>query len=138
MKAFVDRIVADRWSGTLCNEDRIDSPSISDLEHFVDALDAKIRTLINLYGKRGTYLCIGGGAGQYVAYASTHDEEICNLLGDNDDRRTILLNAGGQEGDFPVRQVVDKNRVLIAARTFFRTGQLDSRLRWEKQGHDKG
>ena len=134
MHTFVDRVVADRWSGLLCDESEIHAPTVDDLVRVIEELDAKTQTLVSLYGKEGAYLSIGGGAGQYVAYASTSDEQLWNLLSDSDDRNGIvLLNAGGQEGDFPARQVVDKLRALQAARVFFETGKLDSALRWEKQ-----
>lgn len=134
MHNFVDRIVADRWTGVLCEEDEVFSPSIDDLDCVIEALDCKIRTLVSLYGQNDTYLCVGGGGGQYVAYASTSDGQLWNLLSNKSDcMDVVLLNAGGQEGDFPARQVVDKQQVLRAARTFLEIGKLDSSLQWEKQ-----
>jgi hypothetical protein len=134
MHTFVNRIVTDKWSGLLCDEDEIHAPTVDDLDRVIEELDAKTHTLVSLYGESGAYLSIGGGAGQYVAYASTSDEQLWNLLSDSDDRNGIvLLNAGGQEGDFPARQVVDKVLALQAARVFFGTGKLDFALRWEKQ-----
>ena len=134
MEIFVDRIAADRWEGVLCDEDEIDAPTIDDLDRVIEALDAKTRTMVSLYGQDEQHLCIGGGAGQYVVYASMPGGQLWNLLSASDDRKdVVLVNAGGQEGDFPLRQVVDKETVLQAAHTFFRMGMLDVSLRWEKQ-----
>ena len=134
MDTYLDRAVADRWAGVLCVEDEIGTPTIDDVEQFIEALDAKSRTLVSLYGRDGAYLSLGGGEGQYVVYVSASDELLWNLLAEASQRSGIvLLNAGGQEGDFPARQVVDKRQALQAARVFVRTGQLDSSQRWEKR-----
>lgn len=134
MQMFVDRVLADNWKGIYCSEDEIKHPSLADIDQIVDALDAKVRTLVTICGQDGCDLTIGGGLGQYVVYASIGDEQLWNLLsGDDKDKVTVLLNAGGQEGDFPLRQVVSKSQMLQAAHTFFLTGQLDSTLLWEKQ-----
>lgn len=132
---LVDRVIADNWEGVYCGEDEIRHPSLADIDQIVDALDAKVRTLVTIYGQDGCYLTIGGGSGQYVVYASICDEQLWNLLssGEDKDKGTVLLNAGGQEGDFPLRQVVSKSQMLQATHTFFLTGQLDSTLLWEKQ-----
>jgi hypothetical protein len=98
-------------------------------------MDAKTRTLISLYGLDGSYLAVGGGAGKYVVYISTVEEEFWNLLKQHSEKNGIvMLNAGGQDGDYPSRQVVDKESALRAAKTFFRTGNRDASLSWEKQG----
>ena len=131
MNWFVDRVVADKWAGVLCDEVEIQAPTLEDVLRAIAALDAATHTMVSLFGSESC-LCIGGGAGQYVAYASLPDGRLWNLLLDNEERKeVVLLNAGGQEGDFPGRQVVDKLRVLHAARTFFETGALDTSLRWE-------
>jgi hypothetical protein len=130
----IHRVVADRWDGVLCDEDEIEAPTLEDVLRVIAALDAKTRTMVSLFGPDNSYLCIGGGLGQYVAYASTSDGHLWNLLLDSDDRKAVVLvNPGGQEGDFPARQVLDKSRVLHAARSFFETGVLDAALRWERQ-----
>jgi hypothetical protein len=134
MPSFVDRIVADRWTGVFCDEDETLTPVVGDVDRVVDALDAKTRTLVSLYGRDGAHLSIGGGAGRYVVYALTPDDQLWNLHTDEDNRKgTVLLNAGGQEGDYPASQVVNKGLALQAARTFLAKGELDPRLRWERQ-----
>jgi len=134
MDTFVDSIVADDWTGVLCSEEEIAAPSVVDLDRVIDALDAKTRTLVSLYAQDGANLTIGGGAGQYVVYLSTPDEELWNLLADDPDRKsTVILTAGGQEGDYPARQVVNKQRARQAGYAFLLTGQMDTSLPWEKQ-----
>lgn len=131
---FVCRMVADKWSGVLCVDEEIYSPTIKDLECFVDALDASVRTLVSLYGPDDSSLSIGGGSGRYIVFFSATDGSFWNLVADSDwGDELIRLNVGGQEGEFVAKQVVGKDEMLRAARTFFCTGRLDPRALWEKQ-----
>jgi hypothetical protein len=131
---FVDRVIVDKWSGEYCDNNVVKFPSTDDIEKVIDALDAKVHSIVSLYGKDGSHLTIGGGCGQYVVFMAVSDEEFWNLISSSDDQKDIVfINVGGQEGDFPVRQVVNKAQVRIAARTFSLFGQLDSSLQWEKQ-----
>jgi hypothetical protein len=41
--------------------------------------------------------------------------------------------VGGQDGDYPARQVVDKNVTVKAAESFFFKGERDPSLHWELQ-----
>jgi hypothetical protein len=61
-------------------------------------------------------------------------DSFWNLLSkSNNTEESVLLNAGGQEGDFPMRKIVHVQTALTAAHTFLETGALDSKLRWEQQ-----
>ncbi|ANH68022.1 Imm1 family immunity protein [Mitsuaria sp. 7] len=132
---YVNRMVADRRGGVLCTEEETLMPTADDLGVALCELDARSRTLICLYGQDGIDLTIGGGAGQYVVFASNADEQFWNLVNQaaTDDSGVVLLNAGGQEGDFPARQVVTQPQALQAAQTFLQTGALDDSLCWERQ-----
>jgi hypothetical protein len=129
----VDRIVADRWRGTRCEQDVTQNPSLDDFMRAFDALDANERTMLCLYSSKSRHLTIGGGDGKYVVYASLPKDEFWNLLSDIAENRTIMVNAGGQEGDFPARKVVDEMRARRAGTAFMRDGELDQSLRWERQ-----
>jgi hypothetical protein len=134
MNWSIDRVVSDTWSGVLCAEDEIRGPSLDDMFMAIELLDAEIHTIVTLFGCDGLELCIGGGQGRYIAYVSASDQDFWNLLSLDDDRHdAVLLNAGGQEGEYESRQIIDKPSVLRAAKTFFDTGLRDSALRWEKQ-----
>lgn len=132
---YVNRMVADRWNGVRCTEDETLMPTAEVLGAALRELDARSRTLICLYGQDGTDLTIGGGAGQYVVFASTAEEQFWNLVNQAmaPDSGVVLLNTGGQEGDFPARQVVTQPQALQAAQTFLQTGALDDSLCWERQ-----
>jgi hypothetical protein len=129
----VERIVADRWHGVRCEEDVVEHPNEDDFVRALLALDARSRTILHLSARNKLELTIGGGAGKYVIYASLPDNEFWNLLSDPAAVGTIVLNAGGQEGDFPARRVVDQTRALQAGKVFLKEGRLDLSLPWEKR-----
>lgn len=132
MSLFVNRISADRWSGRSCVQDEFDPPVTEDVEKVVEELDTKVRTLACFYGSDGSYLTIGGGAGQYVVILATPGGEYWNLVAKGQDpEERVPLVCGGQEGDFPKRQVVDKDSALKAAKSFSLSGELDQSLKWE-------
>lgn len=131
------KLHGDRWRGT---EDRawsIEQPSAADLDRALEQLDAKTYTLITLEAQGDEHLCVGGGAGRYVAYAKRDNDEFWNPVGDAAEDgaqdEVIWLNAGGQEGDFPARQIVDMERVRAAARAFLSDRTLDPALGWRRQ-----
>ena len=95
-------------------------------------LDAKEYTTVTLCGDDDAHLAIGGGAGQYVVYATYDNIKFWNLLSGAPSGTVILLNVGGQEGNYQARQVIPMDAALHAARVFFETGQLDPESIWEE------
>lgn len=133
MHAFVNRVVTDNWLDAICNEDTITDPTFDVTLNAIDALNAETKTLLSLCAKDDGYLTVGGGNGNYIVYVSTSDEQFWNLLSSKIDDDVRLINAGGQIGDFPARQVVDHDQVVQAARAYFDDGSLSPMLNWEKQ-----
>ncbi|WP_322418009.1 hypothetical protein [Mesorhizobium huakuii] len=134
MESFVEKILYDNWIGNICHEREMDFPKLSDVYDVIDMLDAKTRTILSLYGRDGSFLTIGGGAGQYVVYASMSDEQLWNLHPiDAKSDRKIILNAGGQEGEYSSHQIVGKETVIQSAASFFFHGTLEPSNQWEKQ-----
>ena len=130
---IVPTLHGDRWSGADDASWQVVDPTWDDAQQAIERLDATVFTLVTIGGPGEQHLTIGGGSGRYVVYATFDNWDFWNLLGANPDGAPILLNAGGQEGDYPARQVVDKDRALRAARTFFTSLQLDPTLQWEQQ-----
>ena len=126
-------IHGDRWQGVLNHEWRIDRASPVDLESVLDRLDARTHTIITIQGEGEQHLTIGGGAGQYVVYATFDNDQFWNLLRSQPASGTILLNAGGQEGDYPAEQVVTKEQARAAGLVFLHAGRLDPSQQWQKQ-----
>lgn len=127
------RIHGDRWAGVLNHEWHLDAPTFDDVNRALDRLDAKIYTMLTLQGVGEQQMTIGGGAGRYIVYATSENEEFWNLLRPAAGDDIVFLNAGGQEGDYPARQVVNIVQARAAARKFFAQQQRDPDQTWERQ-----
>ena len=68
-------------------------------------------------------LTIGGGAGRHVMLQSP-ERSASDIE---------LLNAGGQEGEYPANQVVDTATAMRAASSFYRNGARAGHLTWAAQ-----
>ena len=133
MEGFVKRMITDLWKNNFCEESETFSPSIQQVLHAIADLNADTKTLIVMHGNDGSTLCIGGGQEKYVAFAAKSDENIWNVVSNSTDSGIVLLNIGGQEGEYFHSQLISSNDVILAASSFFKDGRLDKRLQWEKQ-----
>ncbi|HKR30832.1 MAG TPA: Imm1 family immunity protein, partial [Terriglobales bacterium] len=74
-----------------------------------------------------------GEDGKYIVYATSDNMEFHNLINPKAAAGKILMVAGGQRGDYLLKQCVSLPDVLRTARTYAETGELDPGLTWEKQ-----
>jgi len=125
-------MACDKWDGVLSHEEEFDNPSQGDFDRALDNMDARIHTMVTLQTEDQRQMIIGGGAGQYVVCATFGKDEFWSLLRPEPGESIVMLNAGGQEGDYPERQVVDKERARRAAHAFLVTRELDPALLWER------
>ncbi|MDC3982186.1 Imm1 family immunity protein [Polyangium jinanense] len=126
-------IHGDKWHGVLNDEWHVDRPSWDDVDKAIRRLDAKTYTIVTVQGPGEQHLAIGGGSGRYIVYATFDNCEFWNLLSTDSTNGMVLLNAGGQEGDYPAAQIVDQEQARTAARTFLLDLRLEPSLRWERQ-----
>lgn len=126
-------IHGDRWRGVLNDEWHIDNPTWDEVSRAIQRLDAKTFTMVTIQGPDGQHLAVGGGAGQYVVYATFDNCDFWNLLAERIQEGMVVLNAGGQEGEYPACQIVDLGQAQAAAHAFLGQLQLAPTLRWEKQ-----
>ena len=96
----------DRREGTHSHDWRIEAASVTDFNRALERLDARVFTMLTIEGPAEQHLMIGGGGGRYVVYAAVGNDEYWNLLRPEPASGTILLNTGGQVGDFRASQVV--------------------------------
>lgn len=127
------RIHGDCWDGVLNHEWHIDGASPEDMERALERLDARTYTMLTIQGDGEQHLTIGGGAGRYVVYATFDNEEFWNLLSTQRADGVVLLNAGGQEGDYPANQIVSLEQARVAGQAFLLRRQLDPGQRWDRQ-----
>ncbi len=124
-------MVTDEWQGVRNFEQEFATPTIQAIEQAVTGLDASVRTLVILeLGTGAAHMAVGGGRGQYVVYMTDDNVRFQQLTDDSDGDARVLLCAGGQEGEYPKRLVVDLDAALRAVRHYAREGEGDPSLRW--------
>lgn len=126
-------IHGDRWDGLENEEWRIENPSRADLEQALLRLDGRVFTMVIVAGLGEKHLSVGGGDGRYVVYATFDNLDFWNLLRPKALEEVVLVNCGGQEGEFPAKQVVSIDQAKAAGITFLELGELDPSQLWEKQ-----
>ena len=104
---------------------------LDDLDHALQRLDGNTHTLVILEGEGEAHLAVGGGGGRYVVYATFDNVAFWNLVDPGATTGSLIVNAGGQEGDYAVRQVVDLTHARAAAHGFFSRRELDPDQMWE-------
>ena len=108
--------------------------SVHEAEVRLSGLDERVHTILTLASPSGGHLTVGGGNGRFVVYVGVSDLEIWNLLRpNNNDVSKLLLTAGGQEGHFSTRQVVDLATARAACLWYLEHRTRNPSLRWEKQ-----
>jgi hypothetical protein len=129
---FVSDMTADCWTGNADVGKQVCNPTWDQIEGAIHALDGKTRTLVTMGGEGEAHMAIGGGKdGRYVCYATFDNEIFHNLLNPSKQEGIVMLVAGGQEGDYSAKMIVDLDAVLAAARTFAENGELDQSVEWE-------
>jgi hypothetical protein len=130
-KQYAIAMHTDLWKGVTCEETVVQSPSSEDISSAISALDASTRTMVTVLGPGQAHLTVGGGSGRFVVYATFDNETFFNLkAGRSAARAQVRLCIGGQEGDYPVDQVVDVDRAKRAATVFAESGTLSPELDW--------
>ena len=130
------QLLSDHWEDVRNYEEIVETPTTDDFDRLLNRMDGQVYTMILLQREGDAHMGIGGGDGKYVVYATFDNETFWNLIGPEGpegEPRAIMLNAGGQEGEYPARQVVSQDRARQAGHAFLATGELDRSLRWEVQ-----
>ncbi|MCA1975147.1 MAG: hypothetical protein LDL44_20120 [Caenispirillum sp.] len=131
---YAKTLTADLWRGTACDESVIEKPDEADLRRAIDDLDQATHTLVIVAGEGEAHLGVGGGRGEFVVYATFDNRTFYNLIDRSKAGAPVTVVAGGQAGDYPTSQVVDRDRAVVAATRFLTEGRLGDDLGWEVQG----
>jgi len=126
-------IAGDEWKSVLNHEWRLQNASIEDLDRALARLDANTYTMVTITGPNEQHLAVGGGNGAYVVYQTDDNYDFWNLSNPTASDERVMLNIGGQPGEFRRRQVVDLEIARAAAHEFLKNGRRDPALNWEKQ-----
>jgi len=129
------QLSVNRLSGPDDNDDReVPNPSWPEIEAAIRGLDGDRCTLVILgIGDSVPHMGVGGGGGKYVVYLTDDNLTFYNLIDPQAASGTFELKAGGQFGDYQLRQRANLDQVLVAAKTYAQIGKPDPALRWEKQ-----
>jgi len=126
------KIVTDYWIGNITEEQEIDNVDVTNFNNVFNRLDASRYTMVVITNIDDKEFVIGGGKGRYVVYCAYDEQEFMNLVRDEPAEGYITLFIGGQEGDYPSRQVVGKEQARKAGEYFIKTGELDPEQKWEE------
>ena len=111
----------------------LSNPSWIDIEMAIRQLNGIDRTLV-LFGS-GTpvpHMAIGGGRdGKYIVYATHDNITFYTMVGTDRSAGKVVFVAGGQPGDYPIRNCVTLERALRAAQVFAEAGRVDSSCEWD-------
>ena len=132
----ISTIFQDDWVGVRSNDREFECVDVSQVVDAIDRLNGKNHTLVILTLDDGTMMNIGGGNdGLYVVHVAIDiDRELFNLVDPTKSPEAVVdVVAGGQAGEYPARQAVDKDTVIRAAREFAVNGTMSSELTWESQ-----
>ena len=127
----------DTLEGDFLEEQEAEAPSLELLDEVFRSLDGVTHTLLCVQHDGGASLMIGGGPTQYVVCLETAEGSLYTLTRETDETAKVCLTAGGQEGDYPGRQVVGKELARGALTWFVEGGlELAGLPGWEKDVGD--
>jgi hypothetical protein len=115
------------------NHRELSNPSWIDIETAIRQLNGNDRTLV-LFGS-GTpvpHMAIGGGSnGKYIVYATHDNITFYTMVGTDRSESKVVFVAGGQPGDYPIRNCVTLEQALRAAQVFAEECRVDNSFEWD-------
>jgi hypothetical protein len=125
------KLIYDKWLTVYDKGKEINVSSFKEIKEMLDRMDQEIYTTV-IIGDENEYLSIGGGNGNYIVFY-TMNGNYYNLINNNCINKTeeMPLVAGGQEGTFPARQIVNYDLMIQACEWYYRTREMDQKLIWE-------
>jgi len=109
-------------------------PSWADVDARLRALDGEQSDGIVLGSPADTYMGISGGENNRYIVAGYLEGFGSYIIASGDpagDRQDVVIC--NDYAAFPSRNIVGLEEAILAARSFFETGQLTAELKWEKQ-----
>jgi hypothetical protein len=118
---------ADQWSMER-------QPYWERVEWAILSLDGKAHTIVKLSANDHTYMVVAGGSsGEYMVHATKDNALFSHLIDDSQSDGSVILDIGGQPGEYPRKRCTSLTVACQAAREYFDTGQLDSHFTWETE-----
>jgi hypothetical protein len=134
IEMFATSLEATVWAEDGHESEVAEQPSWDDVVRAVNRLNGNTRDGVILNGPNDAYMGIVGGEGdKYVVAGKGRDGKSFILTVGQSQGTWIALNVGGQENDYADNEIVPLDKVLIVARTFFESGECDSRFQWKEK-----
>jgi hypothetical protein len=128
------KLLVSRWSGQSYSCEEILDPSTEALVAAIKALNNEDLNDIHLHvlGDSPSWLCVGGGGGDYIVAGETSDGQHLAL---NESARqslsgTVELVVGGQLATYPLRETVSRDRAIEAASNFLKNSGFAKCTDW--------
>lgn len=122
----------DSLEGNPQDEISTSDPTWPQVRSAIDSLDAKHSTLLEIEASASSQMLIGGGNGSYVISVALEEGKVFDLISpDADPDQYLLLKVGGQNGNYPRRNISDHETTLKAARWYLDHAGLEPSLAWE-------
>lgn len=127
--------VREMWGPEDEDEEGSPAPTWQELSQAIDRLGEAGRSMILLAGEEEVpHLCIGGGKnGEYILYVMHADGKCYAAVDPEGGEEPVAILVGGDLKEFPARMCVGEATVLRAAKTFYRTGDLDESVAWSDE-----
>lgn len=115
----------------------IEKPSWEQIEAAIRLLNNQTKNDLYLHGGVNSWLCVGGGEGQYVLTGTANNDSFPVLV--NPQKAStpkLVLIIGGQAGEYSANCVHDLSQTLQATRDFYDFGGFSSITSWstDEQG----
>lgn len=109
----------------------IENPIWEQIETAIQALNNDDLNDLYLNANKEVWLCVGGGAGQYILTGAIGEDVFPTLVDPNkSSEREILLTVGGQTAEYTENWIHSLARSLAAAHDFYEEGGFSSNSNW--------
>ena len=111
----------------------VSNPNWADIEMAIRELDGSDRTLVSFGSNTpAPHMAIGGGSeGRYIVYATHDNITFYTMVGTDRSEGKVVFTAGGQPGDYRIRNCVTLEQALRAAQVFAEEGRVDNSFEWD-------
>lgn len=109
------------------------NPRWADIELAIRQLNGDDRTVVSFgSGTPAPHMAIGGGrGGKYIVYATHDNITFYTMVGADRSEDKVVFVAGGQPGEYLIRNCVTLQQALLAAQVFAEECRVDSSFDWD-------